>query len=87
MLEVMALEVKLFYKTQRDLAVALNGLIDAYWDNEVNEDVFVNKIVELYTNNSNKLYKNKEFTTILKQQCGKRRLEVVGQVLSNKRLI
>ncbi|NEW03267.1 TIGR04540 family protein [Bacillus megaterium] len=71
------MQVKLFYKTQRELAIALNVVIDAYWENEINEKILINKVNETYRNNSNKMLKEGDFTTVLKQQCGKRRLEII----------
>lgn len=75
------LQVKLFYKTQRELAVALNEVVDAYWDNELNEETLLKTISEMYINNPNKIHKENGFTTVLKQQCGKRRLEVIERIL------
>ncbi|MFS0871075.1 MULTISPECIES: TIGR04540 family protein [Paenibacillus] len=75
------LELKLFYKTQRELATALNEIVDAYWDNTVSEDSLMQSVSNMYINNPNKIIKQEQFTTILKQQCGKRRLEVIERVL------
>ncbi|MEL3971105.1 TIGR04540 family protein [Rossellomorea oryzaecorticis] len=77
------LQVKLFYKSQRELAVALNEIVDAYWHDEVDNDDFIESIQNLYINNPNKVLKEGEFTTVLKQQCGKRRLEVIERILMN----
>lgn len=76
------MEVKLFYKTQRDLAVALNGIVDAYWENGLDENELITKVNELFINNKSKVLKENEFTTVLRQQCGKRRLEVVERILT-----
>ncbi|MCM1991300.1 TIGR04540 family protein [Oceanirhabdus seepicola] len=76
------MEVKKFYRTQRELAYAINKLIDAYWNDEISDELIIQKITDLYTNNPSKVLKNDDFTTILKQQCGKRRLEVVGKILA-----
>jgi uncharacterized protein (TIGR04540 family) len=81
---VVILQIKLFYKTQRELAISLNGIIDAYWNNEMDEDNFIQVIHNLYQNNTNKIFKDKDFTTVLKQQCGKRRLEVIEKVIENQ---
>ncbi|MDN4095594.1 TIGR04540 family protein [Brevibacillus agri] len=75
------LEIKLFYKTQRELASALNGIVDSYWENVLNEEDLIKNVLEIYANNTKKILKHNEFTTILKQQCGKRRLEVIGRIL------
>jgi uncharacterized protein (TIGR04540 family) len=76
------MEIKMFYKTQREMANVINKLIDAYWNGEVKEDFLIKKISGLHNNNPSKLMKNSEFTTIIKQQCGKRRLEVVERILN-----
>ncbi|MCG5252480.1 MULTISPECIES: TIGR04540 family protein [Brevibacillus] len=75
------LEIKLFYKTQRELASALNSIVDAYWENTLSEEDLMKKVSDIYTNNSKKILKQNDFTTILKQQCGKRRLEVIERIL------
>lgn len=76
------MQVKLFYKTQRELAVSLNGIVDAYWNNELNEDTLIKSVQDVYINNPNKMLKEGEFTTVLKQQCGKRRLEVIERIIN-----
>jgi len=74
-------EVKLFQKTQRDLASSINFVIDTYWEDGINEDEMVEMIQKLYINNESKFLKNGEYTTVLRQQSGKRRLQVVTRVL------
>jgi uncharacterized protein (TIGR04540 family) len=76
------LELKLFYKTQRDLAMAINKIVDGYWENNIGENELIVKVNDIYLNNKAKVLKNKEFTTVLKQQCGKRRLEVIERIFS-----
>ncbi|HDR7976942.1 TPA: TIGR04540 family protein [Bacillus cereus] len=80
-IEVTQLGLKLFYKTQRELASALNSIIDAYWESKIDENILIKDVDKIYRNNPNRVLKNGDFTTILKQQCGKRRLEVVNRVL------
>jgi uncharacterized protein (TIGR04540 family) len=75
------LEVKLFHRTQRDLATELNRAIDSYWNNNLNEKQLIENVKALYHYNQGKLIKDKEFTTIIQQQCGKRRLEVIREIL------
>ncbi|MEC1759877.1 TIGR04540 family protein [Schinkia azotoformans] len=77
------MQVKLFYKTQRELAVSLNEIVDAYWNNELDEDTLIKSVCDVYINNSNKIIKDGVFTTVLKQQCGKRRLEVVERIINS----
>ncbi|PEQ91759.1 glycosyl transferase [Bacillus sp. AFS006103] len=76
------MEIKTFLKTQRELAVTIVILIDSYWDNEISENQMIEMIQILYSNNKSKFLKDEQFTTVLRQQCGKRRLEVVKKVLN-----
>ncbi|PAK40598.1 glycosyl transferase [Peribacillus simplex] len=78
------MEVRLFYRTQRDLAVALNQLVDSYWQGEIKEQQLISGVKNIYENNGDKLIKNKQFTTVVQQQCGKRRLAVVDRILAVK---
>lgn len=71
----------MFYKTQREIAEVINNIIDSYWENIINEELLIQNIKVLYSNNSSKIIKEDDFTTIIKQQCGKRRLEVVEKIL------
>jgi len=75
------MEIKVFQKTQRDLAATINLVIDTYWEDEIDESKMVELIQKLYAANTNKFKKEGIYTTILRQQCGKRRLEVVEQVI------
>lgn len=76
------MKVKLFYRTQRELATALNELIDGYFDETIDEPVLIKGVTNMYENNRNKLIKDGGFTTVVQQQCGKRRLEIVERILS-----
>ncbi|MDK8643460.1 TIGR04540 family protein [Niallia taxi] len=78
------MELKMFYRTQRELAVDLNKLVDSYWQEETNENELINGIINLYENNYEKLLKDNQFTKVVQQQCGKRRLAVVEKVLEIK---
>lgn len=78
------MQLKLFYRTQRDLAVDLNKIIDSYWREEIKENELIDGIKNLYENNREKLIKDNQFTKVVQQQCGKRRLAVVGKVLDIK---
>jgi uncharacterized protein (TIGR04540 family) len=76
------MEIKLFHKTQRDLAASINIVIDKYWEDEIDESKMIELIQKLYAINKSKFMKEGEYTTILRQQCGKRRLGVVDQVIN-----
>jgi len=75
------LKIKFFYRTQRDLSTALNQLVDAYWEEEIEEDELIDGVKSMYENNKDKLIKNNEFTKVVQQQSGKRRLAVVERIL------
>lgn len=75
------MEVKMFYKTQREIAEVINQIIDGYWNDDISEEIMIDKIKLLYGNNESKFIKDDDFTTILKQQCGKRRLEIVEKLI------
>lgn len=76
------MEFKLFYRTQRDLASAVNQIIDDHWSDKISELEMIDSIKALHENNPNKFVKNQRFTTIIQQQCGKRRLEIVKKILN-----
>lgn len=76
----------MFYKTQREIAEVINKIVDGYWNDNISEDEMIYKIKSIYINNLSKLIKDNDFTTILKQQCGKRRLEVVEKVIDLKNI-
>jgi uncharacterized protein (TIGR04540 family) len=75
------LEVKMFYKSQVEVSKAINELIDTYWDNQLEEDELFENIKKMLEYNEQKIIKNNDFTTVLKQKCGKRRLEVMTKIL------
>lgn len=75
------MKIKQFYRTQRDLAYALNELVDFYWADGINDEELTEAIKDLHDNNPGKLCKGDEFTKVVQQQCGKRRLLVAGKVL------
>lgn len=75
------MEMKLFYKTQREIAAVINQTVDGYWNHELKEEQLIETIVSMHRHNPSKVLKNSDFTTILKQTCGKRRLEVVGMIM------
>lgn len=79
--EVTFVEVKLFYRTQRDLSTALNQLVDAYWEEEIKENELIDGVRSMYENNRDKLIKNNEFTKVVQQQSGKRRLAIIKRIL------
>lgn len=75
------MKVKKFYRTQREVAVAINEIIDEYWVNNLTDETLEELITMIYKNNQPKIIKDNDFTTILKQQCGKNRLTVVSKII------
>ncbi|WP_281862700.1 TIGR04540 family protein [Planomicrobium okeanokoites] len=78
------MEIKMFYRTQRDVAVAINQLVDAYWKEKIIEQKLIESIKDIHKNNQKKLLKDNEFTKVVQQQCGKRRLVIVERILEMK---
>jgi len=75
-------KVKKFYRTQREVAVVINEIVDEYWVNKLTDEELEENITMIYKNNQRKIIKNDDFTTILKQQCGKNRLTVVANIIT-----
>lgn len=80
------MEIKSFYKNQRELAEALSKVIDKYWCSEIPENEMIDSVIKIVENNKSKVFTDGsgDFTTVLRQQCGKKRLEVVSKILDNK---
>lgn len=74
--------VKSYYRTQRDLAVAINKLVDLYWANQLDEKILIKSINCIYSNNKGMIYKGNQFTKILQQNCGKKRLDILQKIIS-----
>jgi len=78
------LEVKIFYKNQVEVAKAMNDLIDKYWKDEIKENILLEGIVKIISNNENKIIRNGTYTTIIQQRCGKRRLEIIDRIFKKQ---
>lgn len=78
------MEVKKFYRTQREVASVVNEIIDDYWADKLTDEELEENITMIYENNLDKLIKNNEYTTIIRQQCGKNRLAVVSKITKNR---
>ena len=76
--------VKKFYRTQREVASVVNEIIDGYWADKLTDEELEENITMIYENNLDKIIKNNEYTTIIKQQCGKNRLAVVSKITKNR---
>lgn len=76
------MKVKKFYRTQREVAAVINEIVDEYWVDLLTDEELENYIVKIYKNNQDKIIKNNDYTTVLRQQCGKNRLEIVSKIIS-----
>jgi uncharacterized protein (TIGR04540 family) len=75
-------EVKKFYRTQREVAAVINEIVDDYWVDKLSDEELEENVTMVYENNKDKIIKNNEYTTIIKQQCGKNRLAVVSKIIN-----
>lgn len=66
------MNVKKFYRSQREVAAVINEIVDEYWVDNLTDEELEENIIMIYKNNQRKIVKNDDFTTILKQQCGKK---------------
>lgn len=73
--------MRTYFRSQLDLAIVLKDVIDKYWDMEISEDGFIAYIIQVENNNKEKLYKDGNYTTIIKQKLGIKRLELLDKVL------
>ena len=75
------MEVKKFYRTQREVAAVINEIVDEYWVDNLTDEELEKNITMIYQNNQDKIIKNNDYTTIIKQQCGKNRLAIVSKII------
>ena len=75
------MEVKKFYRTQREVASVINEIVDDYWVDKLTDKELEEDVKMIYENNQDKIIKNNDYTTIIKQQCGKNRLAVVSKII------
>lgn len=75
------MEVKKFYRTQREVASVINEIVDDYWVDNLTDEELEKNVTMIYQNNQDKIIKNNDYTTIIKQQCGKNRLAVVSKII------
>ena len=76
------MEVKKFYRTQREVAAVINEIVDYYWIDKLSDEELEEDVKMIYENNQDKIIKNNDYTTIIKQQCGKNRLAVVSKIIN-----
>lgn len=71
----------MFYRSQVEVAAALCEIIDCYWNNEMKEKYMIESIKKILCNNKEKIIKEGKYTTIVRQKCGKRRLEIIEKII------
>lgn len=71
----------MFYKSQLEVANALCELIDLYWDNNIKEQFMIEGIKKIVDNNKDKIIRDNEYTAVIRQKCGKRRLDVISKII------
>ena len=76
------MKVKKFYRTQREVAAVINEIVDYYWIDKLSDEELEEDVKMIYENNQDKIIKNNDYTTIIKQQCGKNRLAVVSKIIN-----
>lgn len=70
-----------YFKSQKDLALALIQLIDNYWNNELSEENLISKLSELSAKNKEKLMVDDEYSSVVKQRLGKRRIDLLNKII------
>lgn len=70
-----------YYKSQQDVAQALKVLIDDYWEGKLEENMFIESLSHVVTHNRDKIFKENQFTAILCQRLGKRRMELIEKIM------
>ncbi|HGG0417180.1 TPA: TIGR04540 family protein [Clostridium sporogenes] len=75
------MKTKVFCKSQLELSKKINSLMDAYWNDQIEEKILINNIQQLVKYNDEKLFKDNQYTKVIEQRCGKRRLELLNKIL------
>lgn len=76
--------MRTYFRSQLDLALILRDIIDKYWEMEIEENEFIYYIKQVEENNKEKLYKDGDYTGIVKQKLGMKRLELIDKVLNSE---
>ena len=71
-----------YFKNQSDIAEALKDVIDRYWAMEIVEEEFIEYLKQVAKNNQELLYKDDDYTTVVKQKLGIKRLSLLTKILS-----
>lgn len=74
--------MSIYYRNQSLAAKGINGIIDKYWKNEKTEEEMINEIKDLVSKNYSLVYKGNDYSAVIKQRVGKKRMRVMNQVLN-----
>ncbi len=79
-------QVRIYYKNQTELSLALRDIIDAYFENKITEVELEDKAVKIISANKNRFYKNDTNKIAYKpaQILGKARQEVLLNILDKR---
>ncbi|UZW16014.1 TIGR04540 family protein [Clostridium pasteurianum] len=74
------IKINTYYKNQNDIGIALNFIIDSYWNNSITEKEMIEKINSIVENNKEKILRKEGYVTVIIHKCGKKRLELIDKV-------
>lgn len=72
----------MYFKNQRDFARALIEIIDSYWAKKITEKELHSKLVAHIEKNPEKTFDGEDYTSILKQRLGKKRIILLNKILN-----
>lgn len=70
-----------FFKNQEDVSKQLKLLIDQYWDLDLTEEILVASVKDIIDNNKELVYKDGQYTKVLEQRLGDKRLLLIDKIL------
>lgn len=74
--------VNTFCKNQKEVSTLINKVIDQYWNSEIDEGQMIKLIKTIVFNNDQLIFKGNNYTSAIRQICGKRRLEIVSKIIN-----
>lgn len=72
--------INTYYKNQKDIGIALNFIVDNYWNTKITEQEMTTKINSILSNNKEKIFLKDKYTKAIIHKCGKKRLELINKV-------
>ncbi|AIY81361.1 TIGR04540 family protein [Clostridium botulinum] len=72
--------INTYYKNQKDIGIALNFIIDNYWNGKITEQEMTTKVNSILINNKEKIFLKEEYSKAIIHKCGKKRLELINKV-------